>query len=301
VNAAEQGSRPDRTTLGIVFMIGATVMFALASALSKWLVAIYPAGEVLFVRTVISLAVLALFILPATGLAVFRTQRLGAHVGRSVVQAAAQICLILALSMMPLADGLAINFSAPLVTALAAALILREQVGPMRWGVLFMGFVGVLIVTKPGADTFTAGALFAVGNAVLYGSLMAAVRGMSRTESAETLILYQHVLLTVLFGLLLVFGARWPDTAFDAVLMLGIGLTNVLGQYWWTRALHLAPASAVTPFYYFLLVWSMALGFLVWGDVPTAGLLIGSAIVIGSGLVLLWHESRQAPPPLRAA
>jgi drug/metabolite transporter (DMT)-like permease len=80
-------------------------------------------------------------------------------------------------------------------------------------------------------------------------------------------------------------------TAIDAAAMLGSGLMNGVGQYWWTRALYLAPASAVAPFYYFMLVWAMLFGFLVWGDVPTLSLLIGSAIVVGSGLFLLWRES----------
>src|SRR6185436_17449053 len=124
---------------------------------------------------------------------------------------------------------------------------------------------------------------------------------MGKTESAETLVLFQHLLLTALFGRLLVFGARWPDNLFDAGLMLGIGATNVLAQYWWTQALHIAPASAVTPFYYFLLVWSIVLGFLVWGDLPTLSLIVGSLIVVGCGLVLLWHEQRKAVAPPQQA
>jgi len=284
----------DRAPLGIAYMLGATVMFAVASALSKWLVAIYPFGEVLVVRTSISLIAILAFVLPSTGLAVFHTRRLGAHVTRSIGQSAAQTCIIIALSLMPLADALAINFSAPLFTTLAAALILRERVGTFRWLTVLTGFAGVLIVTKPGAATYSVGALFALANAVLYGSISAAVRSMAKTESAETLLIYQHLLLTPIFACLLVFGVRWPQSGFDVWLMIGIGLTNALGQYWWTCALHIAPASAVMPFYYFMLVWSIALGFFVWGDVPTASLLIGSAVVVGSGLVLLWYEQRRA-------
>jgi len=294
--AAEPSARSrrrDHVTLGIALMLGATVMFAVSSALSKWLVASYSIGEVLFVRTAISLLVFSAFILPKTGLAVFRTDRLGAHLGRMTAQASAQICLIIAFSMMPLAAGVAINFSAPIFATLAALVFLGERVGAARWAALIVGFAGVVIVANPGADSFQLGALFALGNAVLYGSVTVAVRGMTKTESTETLLMYQHVVLAVIFACLLPLGLRLPDSAFDAGLMLGIGLSNVFAQYWWTRSLHLAPASAVMPFYYFMLVWSIGLGFLVWGDVPTASLLIGTAIVCATGLYLLWHESKK--------
>jgi drug/metabolite transporter (DMT)-like permease len=289
----ERTLRRDHVTLGIVFMLGATVMFAVSSALSKWLVASYSIGEVLFVRTGISLLVVAAFILPKTGLAVYRTNRLGAHLSRLSAQAAAQICLIIAFSMMPLAAGVAINFSAPVFATLAAAVFLHERVGGARWAALIIGFAGVLTVAAPGTDTFQLGALFALGNAMLYGTVTVAVRGLTATESTETLLMYQHTVLLVIFAALLPLGLRLPDTSFDAGLMLAIGVSNALAQYWWTRSLHLAPASAVTPFYYFMLVWSIGLGFLVWGDVPTASLLIGSAIVCASGLYLLWRESKK--------
>src|SRR5262249_9224330 len=146
----------------------------------------------------------------------------------------------------------------------------------------------------PGADSFRMGALSAIANAVLYGAVTAAVRGMSSTESAETLTLYQMVFLTGFYALALPFGFVWPEPL-DAAAMMIHGVFNTLGQYWWTRALFLAPASAVTPFYYFSLVWAMAIGFVVWGDVPTVWLLAGSAIVVASGLFLLWHETGRKP------
>jgi drug/metabolite transporter (DMT)-like permease len=269
-------------------------MLAIASALSKWLVGSYPFGEVLFVRTGISMIVLAAVILPRTGLAVYRTQKLGAHGLRGLSQGTAQVCLILAFSMMPFAATVAINFSAPLFATIAAAIVLREKIGIARWFALMVGFAGVLLVTNPGAEAFQIGALFALGNAVLYGSVTAGVRGMTKTESAETLIIYQMTFLMVMFICLLPLGVRWPASGFDAFLMLGIGLTNAFGQYWWTRSLSLAPASAVTPFYYFFLVWSIGIGYAVWGEMPTVGLIAGSGIVVACGLFLLWYEKRKA-------
>ncbi len=95
------------------------------------------------------------------------------------------------------------------------------------------------------------------------------------------------------------FGFAWPDNRDLAALLIN-GLFNGVGQYLWTRSLTLAPPAAVGPFYYFSLVWAMVLGFLFWGDVPSLTLLAGSAVVVGSGLVLLWHESTRKLPPAAA-
>jgi drug/metabolite transporter (DMT)-like permease len=284
--------RQDRVPLGILYMIGATIMFSGGSALSKWLVDTYPVGELLFTRSIISLITCALIILPSAGFAVFRTKRPRDHLARGVSQALSQSFIIIAFSMMPLASAVAINFSAPLFATIAAILLFHERVGRARWAALVAGFVGVVVMTNPGTGTFQLGALFALGNAVLYGTVTAAVRGMSATESAGTLTMYQMVILTAVFALALPFGFVMPDGK-DALLLLLNGVSNGVGQYWWTRSLHLAPASAVGPFYYFSLVWAIILGFLVWGDVPTVTLIAGSTVVVSSGLFLLWHESRR--------
>ncbi len=289
-------ARRDRVPLGIAFMLGATLMFAASSAISKWQVASFSFAEVLFFRALASLATCAVLILPRNGLNVFRTQRLGAHVSRNLTQGVAQSLIILALSLMPLAGAMAINFSTPLFATLFAALWLHEKVGRARGFALVIGFIGVLVVASPGADSFRLGALFAIGNAVLYGSVTTAVRGLTATESAETLTIYQMVLLVIFFALAMpLFGFVWPDRS-DLTAMLINGVFNGIGQYWWTRALSLAPPSAVGPFYYFSLVWAMLLGFFFWGDIPTITLLAGSAIVVGSGLYLLWHEAGKPKP-----
>jgi drug/metabolite transporter (DMT)-like permease len=285
-------ARREHIPLGIAYMLAATVLFACSSAASKWLVETYPIGEVLFTRAFGSLVLVALMVFPQVGFAAFRTKRLRGHLARGVSQSISQTFLITAFSMMPLASATAINFSSPLFAALASILVFHERVGIERGIVLILGFCGVLIVTQPGVGTFQLGALFALGNAILYGTVTAGVRGMTGTESIATLTIYQAVILTIAFTLLLPFGVKMPTGA-DALALFVNGIANGIGQVWWTRALHLAPTSAVTPFYYFSLVWALILGFLIWGELPTVSLLIGSAIVVGSGLTLLWREARR--------
>jgi drug/metabolite transporter (DMT)-like permease len=283
--------RTDDVPRGIVLMIIATILFAGASAASKWLVGIYPVGETLFIRSLSSLITGAAMILPVSGLSVFATVRPRDHILRGMSQSISQLSLLLAFSLMPLAGAVAINFSSPLFAALVSILWLRERAGVARWSALLIGFIGVLIVTNPGANSLTLGALFALINAIMYGSVTVAVRGMTRTESANTLVIWQLTVLAFFHSFLLLFGWRSP-TPFDTVLLFGTGITNAIGQWFWTRSLHLAPAAAVTPFYYLMLVWSLIIGFLVWGDIPTLSLLIGSAIVVTTGLFLFLREAR---------
>jgi drug/metabolite transporter (DMT)-like permease len=289
--------RADHVPFGILLMLGATVMYACSTALSKWQVTHYAFAEVLFIRTAISLVTCAVLILPRTGITVFRTKRLRDHAARAVTQTVAQSLILIALSLMPIAGAMAINFSAPLFATLASLVFLKESVGAARWFALVIGFVGVLIVTSPGSESFQIGALYALGNSILFGTVTVGVRGMTRTESAKTLTMYQLIWLSVFYGLTLPFFFVTPAWS-DMPLIIGNGLCNMLGQYWWTRSIHLAPTSAVVPFQYLSLIWAMIFGFALWGDVPTIGLVIGSAIVIGSGLFLLWHETRPKLPKM---
>jgi drug/metabolite transporter (DMT)-like permease len=293
--AAARIVRRDNIPLAIFYMVASGLVFNCANAASKWLITTYPIGEVLFGRSLVALITMAAFILPTVGFSVYRTQRIGAHLMRATSQVGSQTMLLIAFSLMPLAGATAIMFSSPIFSTLASAYFLSEKVGPVRWAVLLIGFLGVLVIANPGTESFQVGALFALGNAVLFGTVVAGVRGMSSTESAETLIMYQLSLLTVAYALsLLPFGAKLP-TGFDTMVIIGSGIGNGVAQYLWTRAIHLAPTSAVVPFQYLQLIWAMLLGFMIWGDLPTLGLLIGSAIVIASGMYLFWHETRRVP------
>jgi drug/metabolite transporter (DMT)-like permease len=285
---------------GILYMIASTVMFSGVNALVKWEVAIYPVGEVAFFRSAFSILPCLLIVLPRRGMAVFRTDRIRDHVKRAVSQLCSMTAIFMAFKLMPLAGAIAISFSAPLITTLLSVVLLKEKVGIHRWSALAIGFVGVILITDPGAGTLQFGALFALANAVLISSVAIAIRRMSATESTETLLIYQIILLTLLSGMLLPFGFT-PPTWNDAVLLALSGLANGVAQYWWTKSLHMAPASAVVPFNYLSLVWASMMGFAIWGDLPTLNLVIGSLVMVASGLYILWRETGQRRLAARAA
>jgi len=290
------GARQNQVPRGIAYMVASTVVFAGVNAIVKWELAKYPVGEVAFYRALFALVAVSAIILPRAGIAVFRTRRYLAHLQRGISQFGSMTCMFVAFSMLSLGSAVAISFAAPLFTTLLSIVILKERVGVHRWSALVVGFVGVVIVTEPGAGTFQLGAFFALANAVLISSVAVAIRRMSLTESTETLTLYQMIVITLCTLFLLPFGFRSPAWL-DAAALAIAGVGNGVAQYWWTRALTLAPPSAVVPFNYLSLVWATLLGLAIWGDVPTPHLLLGAAVVVGSGLYILWRETIRRSRP----
>lgn len=283
------GQTSERVLVGIGLMVGATVFLTLSNALSKILVTSYPVGEVMVFRSAVALTICSLFILPRHGSAVFRTSKPGAHVMRGLSQAVSQTLTVAALGLMPLASVTAIGFSAPLFAAIVAILVYRERADAVRWAALIIGFIGVLIVTRPGAATLQVGALLALGNAVMYGSVTVAVRGMAKTESASTLLLWQMCVMTAAQLGMIAFGFRVPRFE-DALLFAVLGCCHISAQCLWTQALTMAPATVVSPFYYLMLVWGVVFGVAIFGEIPSMALLVGAAVVVGSGLLLVAHE-----------
>jgi drug/metabolite transporter (DMT)-like permease len=299
---ATLAARRNQIPRGIMYMVASTAAFAGGNAIVKWELAIYPVGETAFFRALFAFATVAVIIFPRTGWAVLRTRRYREHLQRGISQFGSMICWFLAVRVLSLGAATAIGFAAPLFTTLLSILVLKERVGVHRWSALIVGFVGVLIVTHPGAGTLTAGALFGLCNAVLISTVAIAIRRMSASESTETLTIYQLSIITLCTACLLPLGFTAPRWM-DALGLAFAGIGNGIGQYWWTRALSLAPPSAVVPFNYLSLVWATMLGFAIWGDRPGEALLFGSAIVVASGLYIMWREvvRRKNPLPPRAA
>ena len=178
-----------------------------------------------------------------TGFSVYATQRPRDHIcARHVAVDLADSRSLLAFSLMPLAGAVAINFSAPLFAALVSIVWLKERAGFARWAALADRLRRRAHRHQSGRRIrCTLGALFALVNAIMYGSVTVAVRGMTRTESANTLVIWQLTVHGVPSRFLLLFGWRWP-TPIDAALLFGTGFTNAVGQWFWTKALQLAPA-----------------------------------------------------------
>ncbi|HEX6980678.1 MAG TPA: DMT family transporter, partial [Alphaproteobacteria bacterium] len=288
---------------GIVYVLLAVFTFSAVNALIKWLSAVYPVTELVFFRSLFALA--PTFVLVATHGAIsqMRTRRFGEHLARAIIQFLSMMSIFTAFSMMPLADAIAITFAAPLFMTVLSIPLLGERVGIHRWGAVVVGFAGVLLMVQPGPGVLESGAVFALMNAFLSASVTIALRRMSVTESSTTLVFYQIVIPAGLSTLLLPFGWVTP-TWTDAGVMALSGILAGVGQYWWTQAFRLAPASVAAPFSYTSMIWAVAFGYLIWGDVPTLLLFAGALIVTASGLYILYRETvrhAERPPKPPAA
>lgn len=282
----------DSIRAGIFFSIAAVFCFSISNALIKWLVARYPIGEVVFFRSFFSLFPALLVVASQGGWSSLRTHRLPGHLLRSVVQFASMVAVFIAFSMMPLADAVAITFASPLFLTVLAIPMLGEKVGIHRAGAVLVGFVGVLIMVRPGPDIFGSGAPFALANAALGAYLGILIRQMARSETSSALVFYNVAFGAVFSLFLLPLGWVTPSWH-DAVPLVGLGLVSGFAQYLWVRGAQLAPASVAAPFGYMHMIWAMLFGFILWGDLPDIPLIIGSVIVAASGLYILHRETRK--------
>jgi drug/metabolite transporter (DMT)-like permease len=201
------------------------------------------------------------------------------------------VCFFTAFALMPLADVVAISLSAPIFVTAFSVPLLAEQVGPRRWAAVLVGFIGVLVMVRPGSAALNDPVSFLpLVGAVLYALALIAMRKLGATERAPTTVFYFTLSCTVLSGLAQPFVWHTPDLA-DLALLICVGLLGGSAQLLMTQALRIAPAAVLAPFDYTGLVFSIVYGFAFWGEVPARVLLFGAAIVVASGLYILHRET----------
>ncbi|HXC92328.1 MAG TPA: DMT family transporter [Stellaceae bacterium] len=289
--------RADDIRLGILYMVASVFLFSFQNAVGKWLAQSYPIPMLVFFRSAVALLPSYLLVVRAGGPKVLRTNRLGAQVGRAAIWGGSNVASFFAFHLLPLADAIALTFAAPLFLTALSWPLLKERVSRERWIAVSVGFVGVLVMARPSGAGSTLGMVCALLCAACNAFGTLAVRGLTRTESTASIVFYTALFMTI--GSVPVLPFYWVTPGpVDFVLFCSLGLIGGVSQYWTTQALYYAPAAAVSPFNYMALIWGSALGFLVWGEVPTTAVVTGAAIVTLSGLYLLRHEAfRRAPRP----
>ena len=290
--------------IGIVFMIGAIALFSIMDVMIKMLTSRYGTVQIYFFRSLLAL-IPAWFVLRSEGgLVALKTRRLGFHVLRSILAMSFLLCFFYALGLLPLADLYAITFAAPLFITALSVPMLGEHVGPRRWAAIGIGFVGVLVILRPGGEVFSIGGLIGLGSSLLFSFSMIFTRQLSRTESNGAIVTYFALTSSVLSGIVLPFGWVRP-TIGDWALLVAVGLVGGVGQILITHAFRSAPVAIVSPFQYTSILWGLVLGYGFFGDLPDAIMLVGAAIVVASGLYILYRETRHghdpSPPPVMKA
>ena len=228
------------------------------------------------------------------GFATLRTKRIGAHVTRMGLGITAMYLNFLAMTLLPLAEATAIGFSVPIFSVVLAALVLGEPTGKWRWGAVFVGFLGVLVVVQPGSSHLPLeGGAVAIVAALMTAAVTIVIRRLGATEAAATTVFWFAVSSLVPLALLMPWFGHAHDPQTWAIIF-GLSLAGGLAQLTLTGALRLAPVALVMPMDYTSLVWATLFGVLLFGQLPSEWTWIGAPIIIASGLVILWREHRLA-------
>lgn len=262
-------------------------------AMAKWLTAHYSPLQIIFVRNLLAMPMVAAIVLSVRGRSALRTRNLRTHALRGLLLVAGAYTFFLGLTSLPLAEATALIFAAPIfITALSVPL-LGEPVGWRRWAAVIIGFAGVLIIVRPGAAAFQPASLFVVAAAILYALVMISARWIDRGEDAWTMMFYV-VLFPTLFSGLMVF-TEWQTPQMQHVLLFfGMAVFGTLGMTLISQAFRLAPVAIVAPFDYTALLWATLLGWLVWGEIPGVWIYTGAAVIIASSIYIIRRESRKA-------
>ncbi len=299
--------------IGIGLKVASTLVLMVMAALMKLLSETMPVGEVMFARSFFALLPLSVWLMWRGEFPhALRTHNIKGHVLRGGFGGVALASYLVALTYLPLPDVTAIQFLAPLLTLALATVLLGEVVGIFRWSAVGVGFIGIVLILWPYlghgwsvADEGAIGALVAVVAASLTSLAMIQVRHLTGSETTGSIVFYFSVMCAVMALFTLPFGWAIPDPR-EAALLVTIGLIGGIGQILLTQSYRFAPASVIAPFDYTAMIWSLILGYLVFGDVPVAVTLIGASIVIAAGLFIIWRErqlgierarQRQAGPP----
>ncbi|HEU0067103.1 MAG TPA: DMT family transporter [Sphingomonas sp.] len=247
-------------------------------------------SEALFFRQAGAAVTVTAAIAVGPGLSSIRTARIRAHVGRAVVGLSSMACMFSAIMLLPLPESTALQFTVPIFATMLGALLLREPTGLHRWGAVFAGFAGVLIVAQPGSGHFPFwGAVLGLTSALLTALVSILLRQIGRTEATMTTVFWFSTLSVPVLAVPYAFGAQAHDPVTWAVLA-GIGVAGGLGQICLTGALKLAPVSVVVPMDYSSLIWATLYGWLLFGVLPAESTWIGAPVIIGSGLYIVWRE-----------
>src|SRR6516225_7156230 len=281
--------RASRLT-GIALMCGAVACFAMLDTTAKYLNLYMSTLQVVWARY--TGAFLFPFIVsnPWTRPGLTRTKRPLLQLVRSMLLLASTLCNFAALRYLQLDEAIALIFSTPFFVAALSGPIFGEWVRWRRWIAIGVGFLGVLVVVRPGVGTFHPAALLSLACALLYAIYSIMTRILARTDSNATTLFYSNIVGAVALIPALPFVWTTPTDPLIITLMVMIGAVGGFGHYLLIAAHRLAPAAVLSPFIYTEIVWVSILGLLVFRDLPSRWTLAGAAIVIGSGLYLFYRE-----------
>lgn len=277
----------------LIYMGVGVASFALLDAAAKWLTADYGVAQIIFLGRIFTLAMVLAIALPNGGVRQLRIRRPWRQLARICTAVLTMATFFWALSLMPLANVVALTFAAPLIMTVLSVFMLGETVGPRRWAAVVIGFVGVLIILRPAGAGFAWTACIPLAAALFYAISIIVSRQLTATESINNLMFWLS--LGAVVGTAPFMPGEWktPDLP-DLAIFAFTGIASGAGQFLMLRAFRYGEISMLAPLEYTSLIWAAALGFLIWGDIPGWPIWVGAAILVCSSLYIARHETRRA-------
>jgi drug/metabolite transporter (DMT)-like permease len=287
----------------ILLKLVSVLLFAAMSAAIRWLGTRVPVGETVFFRCVSGIIPVVVYYAWRGELdTVVRTKRPLGHLGRGLISVVGMFLNFAALARLPLMDATAIGFAAPLFTVALAALLLNERVHVYRWSAVAIGFVGVIVMLWPylnishlitaGSAATTIGAACALGSCFTSAASVIQTRRLTDSETTASIVFYFSLYAACFSAVTLPF-AWYTPSAIELLALVSLGMLGGTSHILLTESFRWAPASTVAPFDYTAMLWAFLFGFWLFGELPTVHVFIGSAIVVASGLFVIWREHRR--------
>jgi len=275
---------------GALWLVSGGFIFTSNSAMIRLLSAEVESVQTAFFRAFFSVLLLAPMILTGR-VKPWQSQRIQGHFWRTAMGTTSMVLGFYAVSMLPLADATALAFSQPLFSVVLAALVLREKVRWRRWSATIVGFIGVLVMVRPGSGSLQPGAAVALLNALASATSILLVRRLSDSEKPLMILTQFALFSTLLLAGPAIWFWKWPS-AWGWALAIGVSISATIGQYFWVQAFAVGEMSAVAPFDYLRLPFAVFVGWMIWSEMPVIWTYVGAAIVIASALYIAYRESQ---------
>jgi drug/metabolite transporter (DMT)-like permease len=270
-------------------MLASTMFFGLMAVTIRLASATLSTFEIAFFRNLFGLAALLPF-LHRSGRAVFRTQQLPRYFVRCAIGVASMLCGFWAIGHLPMSQAVSLSYSTPLFVTIAAVIWLGEVVRRRRWTAVILGFIGVLVIVRPGTEGFSAGSLVAVAAALLSSVVAIQIKQLSRVDEPDTIVFYTYAFWVPLSLVPALFDWAWPS-GIQWLWLAGIGVLGTGGQLFWTRALKLGEVSALTPISFMQLPLVTVLAWLLFDEVISVWVVVGAAIIFGANGYIAHREA----------
>lgn len=271
-------------------MLGGMFLFSAADMHAKLLTDNFHPLQIIWFRQ-LALLLGVLLLLARQGRSVLHTRRPGLQIGRGVLAVCSGVLFVYAVGYVPLADAVAASFVAPFFLTILGASVLGEKVGIRRWSAVVVGFIGALIITRPGLGTIHPAVLLVVVAAAFYAARQVLGRLLADTDKTATTIAYTAITASLIVSFALPFVWRWPDTPLQWLTLLSMATLAGIGEVMVIRALEVAEAMVVAPIHYTLIVWGTIYGYLVFGQLPDRWTWLGTAIIVAAG-IYSWQRDR---------